>query len=80
MSNGAAGQRCTVTMVTAATGAFPPKTNLLVHLMADELEVGDLCAVLDQPPHVLAVGLVDVVVDRFQVQAVHGGKPPDVSR
>lgn len=44
--------------------------------MPDELEVGDLGPVLDQPPHVLAVGFVDVIVHRFQVQAVHleGGR------
>lgn len=41
--------------------------------MPDKLEVRDLGSVLNQPPHVLAVGLVDVVVDRFQVQAVHLG-------
>lgn len=63
-------------MVTITTGPVSPKTNVLVHLMPDELEVGDLCAVLDQPPHVLAIGLVNVVVDCFQVQAVHGGTPP----
>lgn len=44
---------------------------LLVHLVANKLEVGNLGSVLDQPPHVLSIGLVDVIVDRFQVQAVH---------
>lgn len=46
--------------------------------MPNKLEVGDLGSVLDQPPHVLSVGLVDVIIDRFQVQAVHlvGREPP----
>lgn len=39
--------------------------------MPNKLEVGDLGSVLDQPPHVLSVGLVDVIVDRFQVQTIH---------
>lgn len=39
--------------------------NLLVHLMSDKLEVGYLRSVLDQPPHILSVGFVDVIVDCF---------------
>lgn len=39
--------------------------NLLVHLMAVELEVGDLRPVLDQPPHVLPIGFIDVIVHCF---------------
>lgn len=39
--------------------------------MPNKLEVGNLCSVLNQPPHVLSIGFVDVVVDCFQVQAVH---------
>ena len=39
--------------------------------MSDKLEVGYLRSVLDQPPHILPVGLVDVIVHRFQIQAVH---------
>lgn len=47
--------------------------------MSDKLEVGDLGSVLNQPPHILSVGLVNVIVHCFQIQAVHleGEEPPD---
>lgn len=45
--------------------------NLLVHLMSDKLEMGYLCSVLDQPPHILSVGFIYVIVHCFQIQAVH---------
>lgn len=47
------------------------KSVLLVHLMPDKLEVWYFCSVLDESPHILAVGFVDVIVHRLQIQAVH---------
>lgn len=39
--------------------------------MSDKLEVGYLCSVLDQSPHVLPVRFINVIVHCFQIQAVH---------
>lgn len=47
------------------------KMNLLVHLMSHKFEVGYFCAVLNQPPHILSIGFINIIVHCFQVQAVH---------
>lgn len=39
--------------------------------MSDKLEMGYLRSVLDQSPHILSVGFVNVIVHCFQIQAVH---------
>lgn len=46
-------------------------TNLLVHLMSDKLEVGYFCSVLNQSPHILSIGFINVIIHCFQIQAVH---------
>ncbi len=47
------------------------RRNLLVHLMSDKLEVGYLCSVLDQSPHILSIRFINVIVHCFQIQTVH---------
>lgn len=39
--------------------------------MPDKLEVGYLCSVLDQSPHILSIGFINVIIHGFQIQAVH---------
>lgn len=44
---------------------------VLVHLMADKLQMGYFCSGLNQSPYILPIGLIDVIIYCFQVQAVH---------